>query len=46
MFAKKFGTYYGPEIGWQVSAPWQTGLSMASTCGTIFGKCKSTPEVA
>ncbi|AEO60528.1 sugar transporter-like protein [Thermothelomyces thermophilus ATCC 42464] len=36
-FAKKFGHYYGEEDGWQVSAPWQTGLNMASTVGGIFG---------
>ncbi|KAK3291216.1 sugar transporter-like protein [Chaetomium fimeti] len=36
-FAKKFGDYY-PEIDdWEVSAPWQTGLNMASTVGGIFG---------
>ncbi|KAL6229535.1 hypothetical protein BDW75DRAFT_249581 [Aspergillus navahoensis] len=36
-FQKKFGQDYGGDIGWQVSAPWQTGLSMASTVGCIFG---------
>ncbi|KAJ5306995.1 hypothetical protein N7508_006010 [Penicillium antarcticum] len=36
-FQKKFGQNYGGDIGWQVSAPWQTGLSMASTVGCIFG---------
>jgi SP family general alpha glucoside:H+ symporter-like MFS transporter len=38
-FAKKFGDFY-PDIGdgeWQVSAPWQTGLNMASTVGAVFG---------
>jgi len=37
-FQEKYGQYYGEELGWQVSAPWQTGLSMASTVGAIFGK--------
>lgn len=36
-FQKKYGHDYGGDIGWQVSAPWQTGLNMASTVGCIFG---------
>ncbi|KAJ5183939.1 hypothetical protein N7492_001555 [Penicillium capsulatum] len=36
-FQKKYGQDYGGTIGWQVSAPWQTGLNMASTVGCIFG---------
>ncbi|KXX73305.1 Maltose permease MAL31 [Madurella mycetomatis] len=36
-FAMKFGEFYGGTTGWQVSAPWQTGLNMASTVGGIFG---------
>lgn len=36
-FQKHFGKDYGGDIGYQVSAPWQTGLNMASTVGTIFG---------
>ncbi|EMR72447.1 putative mfs sugar transporter protein [Eutypa lata UCREL1] len=36
-FQQKFGGYYGEEIGWQISGPWQTGLNMASTVGGIFG---------
>ncbi|EAU39619.1 hypothetical protein ATEG_00973 [Aspergillus terreus NIH2624] len=36
-FQQKYGQYYGERIGWQVSAPWQTGLSMASTVGCVFG---------
>ncbi|EPS31621.1 hypothetical protein PDE_06576 [Penicillium oxalicum 114-2] len=36
-FREKYGEYTGEEHGWQVSAPWQTGLSMASTVGCIFG---------
>ncbi|CAG8944419.1 unnamed protein product [Penicillium salamii] len=36
-FQKKYGQDYGGDIGWQVSAPWQTGLNMASTVGCIFG---------
>lgn len=37
-FRRKYGQDYGGEIGWQVSAPWQTGLSKASTVGCIFGE--------
>ncbi|TDZ15325.1 Maltose permease MAL31 [Colletotrichum orbiculare MAFF 240422] len=36
-FQKKYGSWYGEEIGWQVSGPWQTGLTMAATTGAIFG---------
>lgn len=36
-FAKKFGTDYGGTVGYQVSAPWQSGLNMGSTVGAIFG---------
>ncbi|KAK1511496.1 general alpha-glucoside permease [Colletotrichum abscissum] len=36
-FQKKYGSWYGEEIGYQVSGPWQTGLTMASTVGAIFG---------
>lgn len=36
-FAKKFGDYSEKSGDWQVSAPWQTGLNMASTVGAIFG---------
>lgn len=36
-FQQKFGSYFGDEIGWQISGPWQTGLNMASTVGGIFG---------
>lgn len=25
-FAKKYGDYYGPEKGWQLSSPWQSAL--------------------
>ncbi|WYZ43180.1 hypothetical protein EsH8_VI_000879 [Colletotrichum jinshuiense] len=37
-FKKKYGSWYGEEIGYQVSGPWQTGLTMAATTGAIFGK--------
>ncbi|TFB02457.1 Maltose permease MAL31 [Trichoderma ghanense] len=36
-FAKKYGTDYGGSVGYQVSAPWQSGLNMGSTVGAIFG---------
>ncbi len=37
-FQQKYGEYHGGDIGWQVSAPWQIGLSMGSTVGAIFGE--------
>lgn len=36
-FQKKYGHNYGGTVGYQVSAPWQTGLGMASTVGAVFG---------
>ncbi|KAJ0368449.1 hypothetical protein COL26b_010868 [Colletotrichum chrysophilum] len=36
-FQKKYGSWYGDEIGYQVSGPWQTALTMAATTGAIFG---------
>lgn len=36
-FQKKYGNYYGPQLGYLVSGPWQAGLGNASTCGTIIG---------
>ncbi|KAJ5937592.1 hypothetical protein N7454_003934 [Penicillium verhagenii] len=36
-FTKKYGSYYPAQNEYQVSAPWQAGLSMASTVGCIFG---------
>jgi hypothetical protein len=36
-FQKKYGHDYGGTTGYQISAPWQTGLGMASTVGAIFG---------
>lgn len=36
-FQKKYGQDYGGDVGYLVSAPWQTGLNMASTCGAIIG---------
>ncbi|KAF6812496.1 MFS sugar transporter [Colletotrichum plurivorum] len=36
-FKKKYGSWYNDEIGYQVSGPWQTGLTMAATTGAIFG---------
>lgn len=37
-FQRKFGQYFGGDVRWQVSGPWQTGLLMASTVGTIFSE--------
>lgn len=36
-FTRKYGHDYGGSTGWQVTAPWQSALSMSSTIGTIFG---------
>ena len=36
-FQQKFGSYFGEELGWNITGPWQTGLNMASTVGGIFG---------
>jgi hypothetical protein len=36
-FQKKYGHNYGGTAGYQISAPWQTGLGMGSTVGAIFG---------
>lgn len=36
-FTHKYGQDYGGKTGWQVSAPWQSGLNMASTVGAVFG---------
>ncbi|KAJ6014353.1 hypothetical protein N7540_008944 [Penicillium herquei] len=36
-FQEKYGKYYDEETGYQVPAAWQSGLSMASTVGCIFG---------
>ena len=36
-FQKKYGQDYGGTAGYQISAPWQTGLGMGSTVGAIFG---------
>jgi SP family general alpha glucoside:H+ symporter-like MFS transporter len=43
-FQQKYGQYYGEKIGWQVSAPWQTGLNMGSTIGAIFGELLDLTE--
>lgn len=36
-FTKKYGVDYGGKIGWQIPTPWQSGLNMSSTVGTIIG---------
>lgn len=36
-FVRKYGHNFGGAVGWQLTAPWQTGLNMASTVGTVFG---------
>jgi hypothetical protein len=41
-FAKKYGHFVGGKQPYQVSAPWQTGLGMASTIGAIFGAWSSS----
>lgn len=36
-FVKKYGTYYGPEIGYEVSAKWQNVLGMGTPVGQFLG---------
>lgn len=36
-FRNKFGTYSGPEHGYQVSSAWQTGLNDLGAVGNIIG---------
>ena len=34
-FERKYGTYY-PGLGYQISTPWQTGLSLCAIVGAFF----------
>lgn len=43
-FQRKFGKDYGGDVGYQVSGPWQSALSMASTAGAIFGQSPVCPD--
>lgn len=36
-FQRAYGGWYGDELGWQISGPWQAGLGNATAVGTIFG---------
>ncbi|KAJ9619124.1 hypothetical protein H2204_012771 [Knufia peltigerae] len=36
-FVKKYGTYYGPDIGYEVSAKWQNVLGMGTPVGQFLG---------
>jgi SP family general alpha glucoside:H+ symporter-like MFS transporter len=36
-FVKKYGTYYGEDIGWEVSAKWQNVLGMGTPVGQFLG---------
>lgn len=36
-FTKKYGTNYGPEIGYEVSAKWQSVLGMGTPVGQFLG---------
>ncbi|KUI57389.1 General alpha-glucoside permease [Cytospora mali] len=36
-FRKKFGTYSGPENGYQISSSWQAGLNDISAVGNVVG---------
>jgi SP family general alpha glucoside:H+ symporter-like MFS transporter len=36
-FVKKYGTYYGPAIGYEVSAKWQNVLGMGTPVGQFLG---------
>lgn len=34
---KRYGNYYGDDIGYQLSGPWQVGLTQATIVGPILG---------
>lgn len=36
-FQRKYGRNFGGDTGYQVTGPWQAGLSNASNCGTVIG---------
>ena len=36
-FTKKYGQYYGPDIGYEVSAKWQNVLGMGTPVGQFLG---------
>jgi SP family general alpha glucoside:H+ symporter-like MFS transporter len=36
-FKRTYGEYINLERGYEVSAPWQTGLTQAGTIGSFFG---------
>jgi sugar porter (SP) family MFS transporter len=36
-FDQKYGTYYGPDIGWEISAEWQNVLGMGTPVGQCLG---------
>ncbi|KAF4978135.1 hypothetical protein FZEAL_5433 [Fusarium zealandicum] len=36
-FQKRYGSWYGDDLGYQISGPWQSGLGNATAIGTIFG---------
>lgn len=36
-FQRRYGGWYGEELGWQISGPWQTGMGCATAIGTIVG---------
>ncbi|KAF2224102.1 general substrate transporter [Elsinoe ampelina] len=36
-FQRRYGQFYGDDIGYQISGPWQAGLSCGATVGTIVG---------
>ena len=36
-FQRKYGEYRNATLGYQLSGPWQIGLNMGSTVGTVFG---------
>jgi SP family general alpha glucoside:H+ symporter-like MFS transporter len=36
-YQKKYGKYYGGTAGWQLSAPWQTGIGDIQAVGNLIG---------
>ncbi len=36
-YQRKYGKYYGGTAGWQLSAPWQTGIGDIQAVGNLIG---------
>lgn len=36
-FQQYYGSYFGEELGYQITGPWQMGMGIATAIGTIAG---------